>query len=533
VVLGPTLAQPDAPEAMDVDQEKFPIQGVELSFPAKPLSVDDYACLGRGIEAVIQKSGGYAKKYLVAALSEHVPENILGSVLPSLTTQKSRTNYLRRCAEAIPPNENILYTLHYPPHSTRQRLILPDQREALENFFLEQCKPETDPDGTQLARTVSESELFRTFKLQDSSGGVGKATFMRVMTENHIHKARHSEFDLFYCPHCHNMANIQLEKPSPDAPDATKRQYIDYLDYKAHRLRVQRQWELYHSILNQLDESTVLVLQDFTKDFTQKHKAVILCFVIFRKKGGNVIWNCIDFCGKEGSERSNVYFIHAGWASLIQLGVFRDIHLIHVFSDSGANEFYNSSVLYLLSSLQNSTMKILPHFFEGCHGKSMADAHFGTCKRRGHNLLHFLDPKLQYTHLYWASVHDSLKHGQCFLLPVNSGKWMASTIQGISECHNFELIEQGKIIMIKDLDGSRVHADIQLKTRKPKPSEAPTSPTNKRKAEKDHCRVKKKPQIEAKPKIEARPKKPKISVRELKDLQNPKHLEGLHGPKRK
>jgi hypothetical protein len=151
-------------------------------------------------------------------------------------------------------------------------------------------------------------QLFHIFKYEDHKG-IGLKSYLRVQTELHVVKAKHLEFDLFFCAKCHKFKNYQ-SKSNPVTPEEIAMEAA-YANYIPHVELVKKQWSLYQEILNSLnaERTTALVVIDFTKKFTQGPKAVICSMVIFRKRCDQVNWIALDFCGKSGSETADNYFL--------------------------------------------------------------------------------------------------------------------------------------------------------------------------------------------------------------------------------
>jgi len=53
-----------------------------------------------------------------------------------------------------------------------------------------------------------------------NSSGIGFKCFIHVAKELHILKAKHGEFDLFYCPKCHSKGwNVKkMDRPQDSDP---------------------------------------------------------------------------------------------------------------------------------------------------------------------------------------------------------------------------------------------------------------------------------------------------------------------------
>lgn len=246
---------------------------------------------------------------------------------------------------------------------------------------------------------------------------------MRVERELHIVKGKHQEFDLFFCAKCHEWKNKRIN----ESPTTTEERVLfqKYTDYLHHREKVKFQWNYYLSILESLktNRTTCLVVIDFTKKFTQQAKAVICSMVKFQQTtNGEVKWVALDFCGisssisahlkilllhniigKSGNESADNYFLQGVWQSAFRLGLFSsEIKNIHIFHDKGSNELYNSSILYLYSSLASTYERnLFAHYFESCHGKSICDSHFGQTTKKGNRLLQYLKPEKRYNHIFW------------------------------------------------------------------------------------------------------------------------------------
>jgi hypothetical protein len=372
--------------------------------PEEECNLSDLVELGKGVFNVIQKMPPHShfKGIMISSLFHSgVDRSIL--MKPLNGSQHTKKEYIRKAA-LIGDDSNELYYTTSPPVTKRTHSVSISQESVLINFFLSNCKPEGNAYGTHLSRSSSESHLFHVFKYQRNSAGIGIKTFVQVEKALHIVKSKHTEFDLFFCKSCHQFQNMDVNK-HPTTPEE-KEIYLKYLNYKIHREKVVKQWNIYKNLLNSLKghPKKCLVILDFTKKFTHVKKAVIGSFVVFRDRGtGDVTWNSLDFCGKTGTESADNYFVQGMWESAFRLGVFSNIDQIDIFHDKGSNELYNSSVLYIYSSLSaaHSCCVFHCHYFESCHGKSICDSHFGQVTKKGNNLLHFLKPDKKYDHHFW------------------------------------------------------------------------------------------------------------------------------------
>ena len=280
--------------------------------------------LGKGVIEVIHAfvPHSHFKQPFLGALLSFVHNDILSKTLDS--SLHARNEYLARCSR-LPIADNELLNCVYPTGTHKMKNVREDCHEKLVQFFLSTCKAENNPYGTHLVRFVEETELFHTFKLQSSTQGIGIKTFLRVLSELCILKAKHYEFDLFYCPHCHQLDNIKFDKDA-DVKRMTKeeqKKYLELIEHKKHRAKVVIQWRKYKDILLSLSSHPehALVIIDFSKKFTQSKKAIVCTLIIFRKRNENVNWNALDFCGLDGSEPSNNYFVYGAWLSAFRLGM--------------------------------------------------------------------------------------------------------------------------------------------------------------------------------------------------------------------
>lgn len=246
--------------------------------------------MGQGICNILQKlpEKSHFRKYLVSALSENVNDETLAEFLNQDSLLKSRLKYVQECRR-IKPEENEILTTTYSQHTTRNSQVGQDSLETLTDFFLTHCKPINNPYGTILNSSVGKKQLFSSFKLLPNSSGIGYKCFLRVATELHVIKHKSNEFDLFHCPHCHESGwNIQPPPMSPNPSDEEVAKYLDYQKIKIHQLKVQIQWKLYHNTLNNLDESSLLIVQDIAKKFTQKKKCIVCVSYFFSSFLSNI-----------------------------------------------------------------------------------------------------------------------------------------------------------------------------------------------------------------------------------------------------
>lgn len=300
--------------------------------------------LGKGVVEVIHSFPPHShfKQPLLGALSSFVPLDILSKTLDS--SPHARNEYLARC-QKVPIAENELLNSVYPAGTHKTKNVKEDCHEELVQFFLSTCKAENNPYGTHLVRFVEETELFHMFKLQSSSKGIGMKTFLRVLSELHILKAKHYEFDLFYCKHCHQLDNIKFDKNADVTLMTTEEQkkYLELVEHKKHRAKVVIQWRQYKDLLLSLvtHPDRALVVIDFSKKFTQAKKSIVCSLIIFRLRNEIVNWMALDFCGLEGSEPSNNYFVFGAWLSSFRLGILVSLSV----------KFFDNQLMILLLSL--------------------------------------------------------------------------------------------------------------------------------------------------------------------------------------
>ena len=285
-------------------------------------SDSEFVELGKGVVEVINHfpSHSHFKQPFIGALSSFVSKETLSKTLDS--SPHAANEYIARCSK-VPFADNELLKSVYPKGTHKTTNVKEDCHEKLVQFFLSTCKPENNPYGTKLVRLVEVNELFHTFKLQSTSG-IGIKTFLRVMEEMKILKAKHYEFDLFYCSHCHEWDEITFDEKADleIMSSEEKMRYLKIIDHQKHRARVVIQWNKYKLILSSLDThpERCLVVVDFTKKFTQAKKAILCSLIIFRRRNEVVSWEALDFCGLEGSEPSNNYFVYGAWLSAFRLG---------------------------------------------------------------------------------------------------------------------------------------------------------------------------------------------------------------------
>jgi hypothetical protein len=216
------------------------------------------------------------RKYLIAALSEYVNKETLAQFLNEESNFKSRITYVENCIRGIRKEDNVILNSNYTAHSTRNTKLTQESIETLTDFFLTNCKPTTNPYGTILNSSVGKKELFSSFKLLSNSQGIGYKCFLRVATELHVVKHKSNEFDLFYCPHCHETGwDVEQPSLSDNPSDEEKSIYLKYLTTKIHQTKVKVQWQIYHNTLRNLDENSLVIVQDFCKKFTQRKKCVV------------------------------------------------------------------------------------------------------------------------------------------------------------------------------------------------------------------------------------------------------------------
>jgi hypothetical protein len=243
-----------------------------------------YNEMGEGICSLLLQlpEKSHYRSYLIAGLAKYVNNEVLAHFLNEESTFKSRLTYIQNCIRDVSTESNVIINTNYTPNSTKNLSKYNQESiETLTDFFLTNCKPTTNPYGTILNRSVGKKELFSSFKLLPNSQGIGYQCFLRVATELHVVKHKSNEFDLFYCPHCHEVGwNVQKPLLSENPTEEENNILLKYQTTKEHQLKVKIQWQHYHNILQKLDENSLLIVQDYCKKFTQRKKSVV-CSLLF------------------------------------------------------------------------------------------------------------------------------------------------------------------------------------------------------------------------------------------------------------
>lgn len=407
------------------------------------------------------------KQLLVSLLASSMDSKELAKFLVNENCNfNSALHYVNNCKK-IGLEDNTLLNQTYPSNVKRKKR---NQKsiEVLSNFFLNYCHPQNNPNGTVLARNETQKELFAKFKMLNESTGIGYKSYIYVSSLLHVLKSKHGDFDLFYCPKCHQHGKgVKPIRPTNENENDLL-EYNKQLEIEQHQMFVKIQQMKYKNQLNNLRHEDLLIVQDISKHFTQNKKSIIHIFVVFRRIYGNVCWNSISFC----STKSGHAQVYLSWFGLYKLGLFSSIKTVYVWQDGGAIDYFNSTMIFLFSSFETLfSIKLFVHFFEFCHGKSIADSISGVATRKGSRLLKFLKIGIEYSWEYWASVHDSIDKSEAYILPPTEEIGIeAKTIKGITTFRDFEFTGKvGEVVMNCPFSlVEPVHATIKLQERKEK-----------------------------------------------------------------
>lgn len=186
-------------------------------------------------------------------------------------------------------------------------------------------------------------------------------------------------------------------------------------------------------------------MQDFGKQHTKGGKAVILVIILFFKVDGLLVWRYFDFFDTELKGKSDYEFVEASWLSLFEMGALSACSSLHVWSDGGCGDFYNSSCLHFFSSLQSLfKLKTEVSFFVEYHGHSRCDGHIGTGKRKVRKMANLFQQSFSNEFVY--SVFSSLKNTEGCPLNIAHGKSpRTKTLQGIKSFKHFKFPSVGVV----------------------------------------------------------------------------------------
>jgi hypothetical protein len=287
----------------------------------------------------------FSKKYLINQLSSST-NTVEFANLVGVTPQ-----YVQQCSH-IQDSDNELFKKHMKEHK-KNKVDLTSIEDA-KKWFGENTKivyQDGKESGTRTT-SFSSNELFSSFRICSPTNSIGKKIFVRVQKKLRIHQAKHKLYDLFSCPKCPKKLKLEEQLHICRDPDViadieTKIKAIEY-----HQLVAKAQWESFHETCDELDAKSCLILQDFGKQYTQEGKAVVHVMILFYKINNELVWRYLDFFDADKCGQSGFEFVEASWLSLIEMGVLTHFSNVHVWSDGGGADYYNTTYIYFFSSLQ-------------------------------------------------------------------------------------------------------------------------------------------------------------------------------------
>jgi hypothetical protein len=316
------------------------------------------------------------------------------------------------------------------PHS-KQKIYL-SSLEEIKSWFEHNTKIifKDGKESRRRATSFSSNELFAHFRIV-SSNKVGKTVFIRIQKELHILKSKHSLYDLFSCPKCPQRDKLEQRLLDPSIDQLEKIKIEEKLTkLKLHKVVAAAQWDSFHNICSNLDSESCLALQDFGKQFTQEGKAVILVIILLMRVDEKLCWRYLDFFDSKEYGHSDFEFVEASWLSLVETCQLNRFSKIHIFSDGGSGDFYNSTCLYFFSSFQSIfNIEVECSYFVEYHGHSRCDGHIGTAKRKIHKMSQLLDQSFDNNFVYnmFSSLEDTcgkiieIQHDHIFRVKTMAG----------------------------------------------------------------------------------------------------------------
>lgn len=323
---------------------------------------------------------------LNVAVSSGVP---MTELLPVIAVSYST---LKR-SKALKPEANLLLSTLYKPNVTRQ-MVCEEEVNDIIKFLLEVCpvksgnnKTLQNPKNRSELRPkhwqfITDKQLYEQYKIEFSQPGKTVRSYSFVIAKCkpfNIRKARkltHADYT-DHCPTCAAYFGFLDRFPLTD-PEEQK----DFQACENHHHIAKHQRNAFQMDRERLGPNECIVVQDFTKFYTQSQRVNDLIFVLYyRDSQGELCWRYFDYFH---TDDQTFAFVQAAWTHLLDETHLLDSYsTIRIWSDGGPNHFKIAKTLYWFSVVSHLYHKqIIYNFFASYHGHSTCDSHAGNEKQK-------------------------------------------------------------------------------------------------------------------------------------------------------
>lgn len=369
-----------------------------------------------------------------------------------------RRELLRELTGDVPP-KTVAYdfgvaqqTVHNARACTSQALLAPISAAPLRRArlsqddlayaraFLDEVIPVKSGTAFRV-QTMTNDCLFATYHTQcilHNREPLGKTTFFEtIVGRESIHHCR----DASICDHC---AKLNELKNLPNLTDEQQR-LLERAEEHVSRARYQQSAykEDKGRIEHEEDESTVVVLQDFTQVLGQGtffQDFVVVLYFCDPEQPDTLIRNYQHFVAKSPAVKNDVTFVMRTWTYLMASHFFDGFDRIIIWSDGGPKHFKVTATINFFGWLQHRFgKKIIYNFFESNHGHSVCD----TVAAQGKQILNKYQRDMQTPIKTSEQIVQVLPFAQghhAELAPVDENEpgTHPATYRGIREMHQFK-----------------------------------------------------------------------------------------------
>jgi hypothetical protein len=184
--------------------------------------------------------------------------------------------------------------------------------------------------------------------------------------------------------------NKRQQQEKKRMEERIKQIFDDLAPLEAHMEIAAIQRKAFRAMKESLEESTMLVVQDFTKHYAKKtseteNAATIIndfVIVVYWKEQDGLKWRFFHILSSV--EKQTNLFVETAWRQMMRqfAGFFGKFTQVKIWSDGGPQHFKVIKTMGFFANFHDEfKKKVEYHFFASYHGKSICDAHAGVMKR--------------------------------------------------------------------------------------------------------------------------------------------------------
>lgn len=325
----------------------------------------------------------YSEKWipLLQKLSKGVDPTLLAQHLQHGTPSNVMKSLQKVSSLNIDGLESDLFSDEKAVHHISQENL--QKKEEAREFLVKNTRE--DRTSHRLITKDSISTLYGDYEATTPSP-VSSGTFNEVYRSLRILRDHHCTHNIYTCPYCDDYLPAaelllgQLEANSED--HLTCKTIVEKL--KKHQEDWKTQSQSFYKLWNDPPDDYLILVEDAGKRHVMDGKGVVMVMALRFKDGGQCREHHYFFCLEGSNVSVNKASIAQCWLSLrsVEGAIPLTTRVINHWHDGGTNEYNNSSVLMLYSTLQRMwNIKFESNSFVAYHGKGFWDGLIGDAAR--------------------------------------------------------------------------------------------------------------------------------------------------------